>query len=103
MYEIDISTQEILFPTVCRLFYPNTKRESDGGFINHTIIVAKTYVLTSKTTFFQRYDSTLNTRHVNQNAVEGLYNTPLLNFIISVNCVIGNKKRVNFALFCLKS
>ena len=35
------------------------KRESDGGLINHTIIVAKTYVLTSQTTLFQRYDSTL--------------------------------------------
>ena len=61
VYGIDINTQNIIFPFCLPsiLSEYHFKRESDGGFINHTIIVAITYTLTSKTTLFQRYDSTL--------------------------------------------
>ena len=40
------------------------KQDSSSDFIDQAVIVTKTYVLMSKTTLFQRYDSTLNSeRH----------------------------------------
>ena len=50
----------ILFSLKFFLSESKLKWASNGDFFNNTVIVAKTYILTPKTTLFQRYDSTLS-------------------------------------------
>ena len=50
----------ILYNSVLLVFENQFKQDSSSDFFNHAVIVTKTYVLTSKTTLFQRYHSTLN-------------------------------------------